>query len=701
MRVRAAMFDETLRAGRAAMRRPRSAVRRATLEHALLAIVGLASAAACHGEVRLGCYEPPEGRKIIGDVAVDGAEALSEGDITDHLRTHSDNWSFGAKPLFDPTEVAIDARRIESYYAAEGFFAARVTGHSVEPIDEDAVRVRFEVDEGPPTLVAEVRVEGLDAIHEDGAGSPATLADARARLERVRRALPEIITPKVGDRYSEAAYRAAKVGLRAALRDQGFVHAVVLGEVAVARESRQARVTLLAAPGPLARIREVVIRGAREIPSERISRRVALAPGDVPDREGLEETQRDIMALGAFLSVGTLVVRPSLDEMLAGRPSTWATVRALPFDPELVLEVTVQEMALREVRVGAGLGVDNSRGEVFVLGGFRHRNLFGGLRDFSIELRPLLVVLPSFWQASDFGPAGTARVDFRQPAFIEEFLTLHVGAEYALDSELGYRSHALEGTVGLARTFFGVLSVEGGYVISYHAFFDYAGALDLPLDETLGLSFRPSYLISALRQSLALDLRDDAFDPRLGFFGQIQAEEAISGLGSDFQYIRVLADLRGYVTPWRHLTLAARFKAGQLFLLGSTEAPLTARFQGGGAADFRGFGARTMGPTICRDALAASCSRNDRVYVGGNTTILASFETRWRLPADLGAVAFIDVGQVWPHATDVSPETVEVAVGPGLRYHTPFGPIRADLAFHLTRRDPPGISFHLSIGQAF
>jgi translocation and assembly module TamA len=70
--------------------------------------------------------------------------------------------------------------------------------------------------------------------------------------------------------------------------------------------------------------------------------------------------------------------------------------------------------------------------------------------------------------------------------------------------------------------------------------------------------------------------------------------------------------------------------------------------------------------------------------IGGNGMIDGSFEARYTIAGPLRLAGFVDVGQVTPgriNAGDL--QSVLWAVGIGLRYLTPIGPIRIDLARRL------------------
>jgi outer membrane translocation and assembly module TamA len=76
----------------------------------------------------------------------------------------------------------------------------------------------------------------------------------------------------------------------------------------------------------------------------------------------------------------------------------------------------------------------------------------------------------------------------------------------------------------------------------------------------------------------------------------------------------------------------------------------------------------------------------------------------WR---DLGAVVFLDGGNVFRRVDDFDLGEVRGAAGFGVRYRSPIGPLRFDLGFKLDRRLLPNgqqerpTALFISLGQAF
>ena len=86
---------------------------------------------------------------------------------------------------------------------------------------------------------------------------------------------------------------------------------------------------------------------------------------------------------------------------------------------------------------------------------------------------------------------------------------------------------------------------------------------------------------------------------------------------------------------------------------------------------------------------------------GGRSYVVASAEARVKITDTIGVVPFVDVGAV---SDSMAPDFSDTRIGAGigLRYATPFGPIRLDVAVPLKKYDG-GSSYgiYAGIGQAF
>ncbi|MFT7622056.1 MAG: outer membrane protein assembly factor BamA, partial [Myxococcota bacterium] len=536
------------------------------------------------GLIRLGIHDPPPTRQIVVHVGVDGAANLDVAGLTSGLSTHSDNFgSFESKPLYNPLEARRDEDRLESAYAARGYFEARCVGHRLEPVDDVSVRVFFEIQEGQPTRVTSRHVSGL--APSQGAG-PETIA----RLAATRAEAHDLLRLKIGDVWSSAGYDAGKAAIRARLVTRGFVYAEVVGTVQINRVQRTAGVIYEVVPGPLATFAGVKVQGQSVVSKNRILRRVDVKLGSVADPDVLLRIQRQVAALGMFYAVSVRVKRRPLDAALGDRPATAENLRSLKWNPKVVVVVTVQERKVNEVRTGLGLSVDNERSDIHALAGYTNRNLFGGLRQLSLTAQPAYYALPSAFDIQEHGPGIETELSFRQPSFLEEYLTLDLTTSYDLGVEEAYRLHDAAGRVAFSRSFAQRLTLYLAYSVNFQDLFRVQSGTNLA-----DVGLEDNFFLTYLEFGLTVDFRDDLLNPRRGGYAGASFKASLPALGSAFEYLQGALDLRGYWTPTPWLTLALRGAWWHSFPL-ADDPPITEWYQGGGASDMRGYASQTMGP---------------------------------------------------------------------------------------------------------
>jgi translocation and assembly module TamA len=120
--------------------------------------------------------------------------------------------------------------------------------------------------------------------------------------------------------------------------------------------------------------------------------------------------------------------------------------------------------------------------------------------------------------------------------------------------------------------------------------------------------------------------------------------------------------------------------------------PPDQRFYGGGSASIRGYAYQAVGPNF----------PNTSYPVGGTALVAGGIEYRQRFGQNFGAAFFIDAGQVSKNLI-ITPNNVFVGVGAGVRYYTPIGPIRLDVAVPTksTAVDNQSFQVYIGLGQAF
>jgi outer membrane protein assembly factor BamA len=211
--------------------------------------------------------------------------------------------------------------------------------------------------------------------------------------------------------------------------------------------------------------------------------------------------------------------------------------------------------------------------------------------------------------------------------------------------------------------------------------------------------------ISAIR-----DRANSALDPSRG--SRISAEVRLAStlIGSDTlaQYTRAQGQVASYHRLGRSGVFAWRVRVGTIFppRLGFEGqkirfVPPDERFYGGGPNSVRGFGQNQLGPLVRvlepdgRDSVTVTDANGGEMRLpgrlrtsptGGNLLYFANVEIRAPLPAFSGRLSgamFVDAGQVFERGDElITFSDVRVTPGLGLRFASPLGPVRLDVAYN-------------------
>jgi translocation and assembly module TamA len=172
----------------------------------------------------------------------------------------------------------------------------------------------------------------------------------------------------------------------------------------------------------------------------------------------------------------------------------------------------------------------------------------------------------------------------------------------------------------------------------------------------------------------------------VGYGRGTQARSDIDGeLRSRGPFVRAYSRFNWY-RPFGGWFANARVEAGEVFVRSAIAVPDPVLFRAGGDDSVRGYGYRTLGPTV------------NGAVVGGRVLLTGSVEMEHplteRLPALLGAV-FVDAGNAADRWSEMHPV---FGYGVGLHYRSPVGPLRFDLAYG---QDVHQFRVHVSVGISY
>jgi outer membrane protein insertion porin family len=227
-----------------------------------------------------------------------------------------------------------------------------------------------------------------------------------------------------------------------------------------------------------------------------------------------------------------------------------------------------------------------------------------------------------------------------------------------------------------------------------------------------------NYLVNTLGFTNTLDMRESPFVTPRGFLINNTLDLASSAFGSDIEFIRGTIRV-GYYFPFgpkaltpgvvedkpgtplqrwfQQSSIAFGARAGiihSLTVSGPEEAfaiPIDERFFNGGSDTVRSFGERDLGPHDHRGH-----------PLGGEFFTVFNVEYTFPIFGELQGALFTDAGNLLPTAEEPGLDDMRYAIGAGLRYKLPVGPIRLDYGVNPDPHpDEDFGAFHFSFGFAF
>ena len=540
------------------------------------------------------------------------------------------NTALRSRGFYDATiKATIDGRPIADASALEALEA--------QP-DADQATVDIAVDTGPRYRI------GSLAIRPPGTQQSLPGID-RAELG---------ITP--GDPADAAAIVAAQNKLLDELRKQGHALASIKDrEVIVDHATREAEVTFVAEPGPLARMGPVRFTGTDKVDTVWLQRRVPFKAGEPYSPAKVEELRGKLTSLGTFNSVRL-------------KPAT-----ELDANGELPIEAELTDRLQRSF--GFGVSYETQLG--FAVEGFWvHRNLFGQAE--SLRLSGEVNHIGQGYAILDTGFA--FRAAFRKPDWWLPGQDLRLEASAQREVVPAYTRKAA--------TFY------GGFDRIFSPRWQGRLGLAAEISDITREGVTQSYRLLGLQGTVLYNRANSDLDPTRGYRVEFNVQPWIdTGPGGDFFTILRLTGRHYWdiAEPGRTV-LATRASFGTEPASSIAGIPADKLFYAGGGGSVRGFVYQTAGPL---DAWGNP--------LGGASVVEANVELRQRIGKAFGAVAFVDAGSAYPdYLPNFAQLAPRVGAGVGIRYYTDFGPIRADVGVPLNRRpsDPP-FGIYVSLGQAF
>ncbi|MEP6936729.1 MAG: BamA/TamA family outer membrane protein [Chthoniobacterales bacterium] len=562
---------------------------------------------------------------------------------------------------FVAADVEEGANLVHRLYIAEGFLEAEVAAPIYHFRQETAqIDATIPITEGRQYFFGEISftgntIYGAEALHGQ-------------MLDLVER-------PYTDQRVADIPRR-----LQGYFKARGYYNVKVdaTGDPTRARNNH-VPVQVSIAPGPLYHFDGVTVNGLQRLRPSYIERRFSKLSGQTYSPDVLDEKFRNLMRTGLF---NILQIKPT------------------PIGGNLLrLDISAEEAKSKEF--GFSLGYGSYVGGIVGLS-YRDRDLFG------------------------YGRPLTTSVEYNQRGYKGEILwedPYLFETDFGFKARLsaltfdfeGYTKFELGGRLDLTRKF--GKHYELGLIVSQRHV-EITSADIFPKD-LLGTT---SYFVSSVGLSQTLDLRDSKVIPTRGFVFDNTVDVAAGALGSDIDFIRSTGRLT-YFLPFSRKTptttdlgasgagpqlswlqrssLAFGGRVGIIHSLHSETngviIPIDERFFNGGSTTVRSFAERDLGP-------------HDRhgFPVGGEFFTVFNVEYTFPIFGELEGALFGDAGNLLPSSEDpfatfdASLSDMRYAIGAGLRYKLPIGPVRVDYGVNPDPHEHEDFgAFHFSFGFAF
>ena len=555
---------------------------------------------------------------------------------------------------FVPSDLEEGANLVQRYYISEGFIECLVEPPTYDYVRPDLVTARILINEGQQYFFGNINFVG-DTIYGG---------------EALRGQMLDLLRQP----YTEARLADIPRRLQAYYKTRGYyaVKVDAVGDPSLAINGRvPVRVTI--EPGQVYYYDGITVQGTRQLRPSYLVNRFRKYRGRPYSPETLDKKFRELMRTGLF---NILQIDP--------KPVNGNRLR---------LDIKLEEAKPKEFGFSIGYG---SFDGAIVGASYANRNLFGYGRPITTSVE---------W--SQRGYKGD--ILFEDPYLFNTSFALKVRLSAVTYDFDGYSKFELGGRVTLSRQITDKYSIGLVYGGRHVEITD----ASIP-DELLG---RTSYFVSSIGFTQTLDLRKNPLVAPRGFVFDNTIDLAASELGSDIDFLRATGRVSYYLSfapdpaqltgeelekssfqKWFERSLLAfGARAGIVYPLdtaGTSAAlaiPIDERFFTGGSTTVRSFGERDLGPHDRRGN-----------PIGGEYYTILNVEYTFPLYGELMGAVFVDAGNLLRDARSPGLNDMRYAIGAGLRYNLPIGPIRLDYGVNPNPRpDEDFGAFHFSFGFAF
>jgi len=531
-------------------------------------------------------------------------------------------------------------KEIEFLYKSEGFPDARV--NLVFEREENTANPIFQIDEGEQETISDIFLEGNQAFTRD-------------------QLLVQINASEGGPFFQPGIQRDIEF-LENYYRNNGYRGMQISARVQP-EENNKYSVRFMIIEGEKVSVERIIITGNRVTRKSTIRREVRLKENDPARYDLIRDTERRLENLGIFTDVNIeeIALSPTRENLLINVSEGNLNYASLGLGLETRSQPQTVSVWNNEVRPRGTAEYVRSN----ILGIAAQMSLVGQL-----SLREKRVVLS--WE---------------QPYLFSYPLSTYLNGWLEQEERISFSYDRRGIQIGAIKPISKMNNMDLLTTLGYER----TKLTELYISESkVDRRFFP-YSKLSIAESFIWDKRDDPFNPKNGFFLSSVLEWAYPLFNIESNFVKTFTKYQHYMPLTPNLTFSGTFRLG----LGTGRTPIHERFFAGGSNSFRGTRFDELGP---KDSISGN-------PVGGAALMLFNFEFTFPLLSafkDLYGTAFFDTGNVWDRRKKVSLSSFQNAVGLGLRYRTPLGPIRIEVAWYVNSpTEEERILGFITIGNVF
>ncbi|QJR14154.1 outer membrane protein assembly factor BamA [Usitatibacter palustris] len=669
-------------------------------------------------------------RPAIAQIDIEGAKEFTKDNLKDGLKQAG----IAEAKIYDKSLLDRAEKEIKRQYTSRGYYGAKVTT-TVTPLERNRVSLRFDIEEGDVTKIADINIIGAKDFSE------------RELLRTMKLTTPGWLTWWTkDDQYSKQQLTADLESLRSHYLNKGYLEFNIEStQVSITPDREKIYITIVITEGPVYRLGDIKLAGDLIVKEEELRALLLAKPGDTFSREKIVDSSKRITdRLGndgySFanvnpvpevdrekrLAVFTFFVDPgrrvyvrrvnvagnqkTQDEVVRREmrqlESSWYSLEKISRSKERLQrtgyfqEVNIETPAVPgtsdqvDVNVNVterntgqftfGLGYSGAEG-VTLQASVSQSNILGtgNLLAFQVNNGEVNKVYSFTYMNPYWTADGVARgFDFfrrdvnTQSLSVADYRTYSTGAGMRFGVPISeYDGFQLGFTYEITK-----LAIDAFSPIRYQQFVNEFGEKSD--------TFRTNF-------AFARDTRDSLIWPTRGTYNEFALEVGLPP--ADLTYYRATFQTQYLWTPERFpwLTFFANAEFGLADGYKDKPLPFFKNFYAGGTGSIRGFESASLGPKdINGDNL------------GGDRRFVANFEVLFPMPGNkeknvrLGA--FMDMGNVWGPGEKIRTQDLRASVGAAVAWDSPMGPLRFSLGYPIKKQEGDLTErFQFQLGKIF